>query len=235
MNKSEIKEILMSMRNGENEDIVTNLLGKIDLISDEELQPMIDKVGKDKETVEAYLKRKIEEQQEKHEQPHIPINKMFAYGVSGNSIHLHMPVDLRPMLSENGISKTIDIVNANLLDAIERIRRMKNDGYYKFEGTDCIYMISPILVGREMKFLKELDFETQTYKKRQLQDDEFVQEHPEAQLATYIFGRDNHIGTAKIGLDTINSDEWQEKRKAKVQEFKEKGIQLKNEGKDISE
>ena len=45
---------------------------------------------------------------------------------------------------------------------------MQNDGFYKFEGKNSIYMISPILVGREMKFLEELDFNTQLYSKQRI-------------------------------------------------------------------
>ena len=37
LNKSEIKNILFSMRTAENEEIINNLLGKIDLLSEEKL------------------------------------------------------------------------------------------------------------------------------------------------------------------------------------------------------
>ena len=38
MNRNEIKRILMSMRNAQNEEKVTNILGKIDLIPEEKLE-----------------------------------------------------------------------------------------------------------------------------------------------------------------------------------------------------
>lgn len=69
----------------------------------------------------------------------------------------------------------------------------------------------------------------ETYKKQELQDDKFISEHPEAQLAIRIFGKENNVGSAIIGLDVINSDEWQEKRKAQIKEFEEKGITIASE------
>lgn len=144
-----------------------------------------------------------------------------------------MPVDLHQMISERGISKTVDTVNLFLLDAIERIRRLQSDGYLKFKEKDSIYMISPILVGRELKFLNGLDFTTQTYKKKDLQNSEFVSQNPEAQLATHIFGTDKTIGTAKISMDIINSSEWQEKRNLQVKEFEKKGIVIDENNKCI--
>ena len=225
----------MSMRTSDNEIIINNLLGKINLLTNETITSMVNQIGDNEESIKKYLQTKLEEKQEHNHEEHTPINEMFTYGIAGRSIHLHMPIDLHQMMSEKGISKTIDIVNLQLLDAIERIRKLQNEGYSKFIGKDSIYMISPILVGREIKFLKGLDFKTQTYKKRELQDEKFVSKHPEAQLATHIFGKEKNVGTAIIGLDIINSNEWQEKRKAQVKAFEEKGIIIDSEEKDLSE
>lgn len=235
MNKNEIKRILMSMRTANNESRVNSLLGKIDLLTDEKIESMIDQIGDNEEIIRNYLQTKLEEKQEYTSEEHIAINEMFKYGITGKSIHLHMPVDLHQMMSERGISKTIDLVNLQLLDAIEKIRKLQNDGYYKFKDKDSIYMISPILSSREIKFLNKLDFKTQMYKKKELQDDEFVNKNKEAQLATHIFGKEKNVGTATIKLDVINTDEWQEKRRTQVKEFEEKGIKLDTERKDTSE
>ena len=59
-----------------------------------------------------------------------------------------------------------------------------------------------------------------------MQNKEFVADNLEAQRAVKIFGKDRKVGTAKIGLDVINSKEWQEKRKKKVEEFEKNGITL---------
>lgn len=232
MNKKEIKGLLMSIRTLDNESAINSLLGKIDLLTDEKIEAMVAQIGNNEESIRTYLQRKLDERQGQRQEEHTPINEMFSYGIAGGSIHLHMPVDLHKMMSEKGISKTVDTVNLQLLDAIERIRKLQNEGHHKFAGKDSIYMISPILIGREMRFLSDLDFKTRTYRKKELQDPKFVSEHPEAQLATHIFGKDSNVGTAIIGLDVINSAEWQEKRKAKVREFEEKGITLDSEWKE---
>ena len=221
----------MEMRTTENENQINNLLGKIDLLSEENLQTMIFQIGNNEESIKKYLEEKLEESHNHINEEHTPINDMFTYGISGKCIHLHMPVDLHEMMSKKGIKKTVDTVNLYLLEAIEKIRKLQNDGFYKFKGKESIYMISPILVGREMKFLEDLDFEIHFYRKKELQSEEFVAEKPEAQLAVHIFGRDSNVGTAKIGVDVINSREWKIKRAKKVKDFEEQGIRLNEDEK----
>lgn len=234
MDKVQIKNILILMRNEENEEIINNILGKIDMMDDSSLQSATKQVGETEESIRSFFQKKIEEKQNSNLEEHKTINRMFSYGISGNCIHLHLPTDLHHMLADKGISGTIDTVNLYLLDAIERIRMLKDDGYYRFQGKDSIYMISPILLGRELKFLKGLDFETKVYRKKELNNEDFVKETPEAMLAIHIFGKDKNIGTSKIGFETLQSEEWQEKRKAKVKEFATKGIIL-NDCKSIDE
>lgn len=231
MNKKDIKRILISIRNNENEDQVNILLGKINLLPEEKLQRMITEIGNNEESIKKYFEEKLNQTIGNEQEKHIPINNMFEYGIAGSCIHLHMPIDLHEMISKKGITKTVDTVNLYLLDAIERVRKLKNDGFYKFNGKDSLYMISPILVGREIKFLEELDFETHLYQKNKLQEDNFVKEHPEAQLAIHIFGRNSNVGTAKVSLDTVNSKQWQAKRKQKVEKFMQKGIVLMKDDK----
>ena len=59
---------------------------------------------------------------------------MFFYGMSENNIHLHLPVDLHQMISQKGISGTIDTVNLYLLDAIDRLKALKDASYINFKG-----------------------------------------------------------------------------------------------------
>ena len=96
MKKSEIKNILFSMRTTENEEIINNLLGKIDLLSEEKLHNILVQVEDNEESIKKYLQEKINSMQGQHE-THTRINKMFSYGISGSTIHLHMPVDLHEM------------------------------------------------------------------------------------------------------------------------------------------
>jgi len=168
MKRREIKAILMSMRTSENDEIVNKLLGKIDMMDDISLQKAVEQVGGTEEAVRNFFEKKINERQNDNTQEHTPINEMFSYGISGGCIHLHLPTDLHQMISQKGISGTIDTVNLYLLDAIDRIKNLKDEGYHKLQERDSIYMISPILLGRELKFLKGLDFETRIYTKKEL-------------------------------------------------------------------
>ena len=124
----------------------------------------------------------------------------------------------------------MDTVNLHLLDAIDKIKQLRDNGFYRFQGKDSIYMISPI--RREMKFLDSMDFKTQSYRKKDLNDDKFIEEHPEARLATQIFGKDKNVGTASIKFEMISSKEWQNKKNQKVKEFAEKGLSLQDSSLD---
>lgn len=234
MKKQEIKNILMSMRIQENESIINNLLGKIDLMDEKSFQTALDKVGNNEEGVRKFFESKLSEKHHNQSEEKYPINDMFTYGISGNCIHLHLPGDLHQMISERGISGTIDNVNLQLLDAIDKIKQLRNDGFYRFKEKDSIYMISPILIGREMKFLDSMDFQTQSYRKKDLSDNKFIEEHPEARLATHIFGKNKNVGTATISFETLSSKEWQDKKKQKIQEFAKKGITL-NENSQVKD
>lgn len=227
MEKQEIKNILMSMRTQENDSIINNLLGKIDLMDEKSFQIALAKVGNNEEGIRKFFESKLSKKHHNQSEEKYPINDMFTYGISGNCIHLHLPGDLHQMLSERGILGTMDTINLQLLDAIDKIKQLRDEGFYKFKEKDSIYMISPILIGREMKFLDSMDFQTQLYRKKDLSDDRFIENHPEARLATHIFGKNKNIGTALISFETLSSKEWQDKKKQKVEEFAKKGITLR--------
>ena len=226
MNKQEVENILISMRNPENEEVINKLLDKLIVIDNNLLKNAIKQAGGTKESVKKFFEEKITKMRNDNTQEHIPINELFAYGINGNCVHLHLPVDLHSMIEKLGFSRTRDTVNLYLLDAIDKIKEMKDKGYDKFQGKDNIYMISPILVGKSLDFLKELDFETKTYKKQELNNPEFLSNNKDARLATRIFGTDKNVATAKIDFDIISRNDWQEKKNAKVKEFKDKGIKF---------
>ena len=225
MNKQEVKSLLMSMRTENNQNIVNYLLGKIDLMDKKSIDEAVKKAGGTEKSIHDFLERKIAEVESRvQHDDHKPVNKMFTYGRSGSCLHLHLPGDLHGMIEKKGISGTINTVNLYLLDAIDRLNRAKQSGMYA--DIDSIYMISPILLGRELKFLENLDFETHSFKKSQLKDPDFLNKTPEAKLAVSIFGDDKTVGTARIGFDRINSDKWQEKKKSTISEINKKGITI---------
>ena len=204
MNKKEVKNILISMRTPENEIAVNHLLGQLDMKSNTEIEQITERLGNSEQNIRKTLSKKIEEiSQNRNEEKHT-INDMFTYGISGNCIHLHLPTDLHELMARNGISKTIALVNLQLLDAIDKIKEMRDGGFYRFKDKDSIYMISPAVIKREMKFLEELDFTTHSYSKK------------------HIFGHDKNVGTALIRFEQINSKQWQEKKNEIVADLRGK-------------
>lgn len=59
LKRSDIKRILMAMRNSQNENQINNLLGKIDLLTEEKLKTMISQIGESEESIKEYLERKL--------------------------------------------------------------------------------------------------------------------------------------------------------------------------------
>lgn len=234
MTKKEIKKILMSMRTPENETVITPLLGEIDMMNEKTIQQHLQEIGDTEESVRNFFEKSISKALANTTEKHTPINDMFTYGTNGDCIHLHLPGDFHQMWNEIGPIKTISTINLNLLDAIDRIQKMRDDGFYKFKDKNSIFMISPILRGSELKFLENLDFETSLYKKKDLQDEEFVQGNHDAQLAVKIFGKDHSVGTASLKFEIMQTKDWQEKKTKKVAEFNKQGIVLKQKRQDQS-
>ncbi len=231
MTKKEVKEILLSLKAQKNEILVNNLLGKIDMLDEESMQLILDKLGNDKDAVKKFFQDKLNKQY-KDDGKKYPLNDLFTYGVTGNCIHLHLPVDLRNMLEEKGVFATIDTINLNLLDAIDKIKKMKDDGFYRFSDKNTIYMISPILREREQQFLESLNFKTHLYGIKDLNNEQFIKTNPEAKLAINIFGKTKKVGTASISFETISSSEWQDKKVSIINKLAKKGITLKDNSKE---
>ncbi len=201
-------EILKSMKTQDNGDIVDRLISKIEELSDEKIDSIVNEIGATEENIRNYLQKRIHRELHHEATSHKPINQMFTYGITGSTIHLHLPSNLNS-ISLSGLSAKMDQINLYLLDALKKIQELQQT--QEFEGIKEIYMISPILLKRELVFLEELGFSTTIYSKKELQDEEFVRKNPESQLATSIFGNAKNVGRAKIGLDVINSKEWQDK------------------------
>ena len=112
-------------------------------------------IENNRKVLEEKINQMARREQMGHE-PHKPINKLFSYGVSESTVHLHLPVMLQNIRGK-GISGKINTANRYLIDALDRVVKMKDSGDPRFRNVDSIYMISPILVGRELEVLKGLD------------------------------------------------------------------------------
>lgn len=225
MVKSEVKKILLSMQTLENEAQIVHILGKLDMMEEAELEKLVKEIGNTEEAIRNFFKGKIEK---KHKTNKIdyPINDIFTYGITQNTIHLHILGDLHERIQRTGFSKTIHTVNLYLLDAMDTIGKLKKEGFYRFQGSEEICMISPLLIKRELEFLKDMDFEVRMFHEQELQDEQYLSNNPEAQFVQEMFGGKKNVGVATIKMNTILTPEWQEKRKQREKQFHEKGIYM---------
>lgn len=149
---------------------------------------------------------------------------MFTYGVSGDCVHLHLPGKLETTIKERGMLKTFYTVNLYLLDAIQKIGKKKQEEFETFKKCTKIYMVSPILIKKELEFLKQLDFDVQLHKIGP-EDNSSI-----AKLIRAIFGDriDSkgfiRAGEATLDFERIFTPEWQEKKAEMVEKCSRKGI-----------
>lgn len=228
MNKQELKNILMNLRTSKNESQANYLLGKIDMMSDDEISKITSTIGNNKENIIDFLSQKLAEKTANYQsEEHFPINKMFTYGIGKRTVHLHIPRDLHDMIAQKGFRNSIDTVNLYLLDALNKLKTLKDNGFYKLNNVENIFMISPLLsVKKELNFLEDLNFQAEYFSQQELNDTQFVSNNKSAILATQIFGTNKKVGTASINFDTISSPEWQSKKEEIIKEFSRKGITL---------
>ncbi len=59
MKKQELKNMLMAMRNGKNDTIINRVLGKIDLVTEENIERLLDEKGGTPDVIIAYFAEKI--------------------------------------------------------------------------------------------------------------------------------------------------------------------------------
>lgn len=229
MNKRDVKNILISMRTHQNETAVNNLLGKIDLMEESRIQEILNQLEDSEEAVREELSKRIVALLRSDEK--YPINSLFTYGISGNSVHLHLP---GIMQIKGGMTKKFNTVNLYLLDAIEKVARLKG----RIPEIEKIYMISPILTFKvkdkatgelkfdELGFLGGLGFDTEQFTAEQLGNQDFLDENPEAVLAKTIFGSDKNVGRASIDISRISTPEWQAKKQEIIELLRKIGISL---------
>ena len=184
MNKSQVKNIINSLIDGTNNNVIITLLGKLDMMSETEVEDITSKFETE-EKLKEFLKDKLKQNLEERTTEHLPINKMFTYGIKNGCVHLHLPGNLRPMMSKLGPSKTLATVNLYLLDAIHRIGNMKTNEYPGFKNVNSIYMISPALIQRELDFLKNIYFKINLFLKKDLQNESFTTSTPSARVRSY--------------------------------------------------
>ena len=195
-----IDKILSDLRNETNGSAIDMLASRIKGMSQEEIDLTVQKLGGSEEAVKKVLEEKINQMARRERmghEPHKPINKLFAYGLSDSTVHLHLPVQLENIKGK-GITGKINTANRYLIDAMDRVLNMKDSGDPRFRNVDSIYMISPILMGKELEVLRGLDFETDFFDYRH---PETITQKEEAGFGKRLFPDAKGVGRAKISLD----------------------------------
>ena len=154
MKKDEIKSLLIEMRTSKNEESVNYLLGTLDMMSDEELCAKLNKLNINKENIKQFLNDRIEKtqiQKDKNEQ-FVNVNKMFCYGRTGNTIHMHLiPKDLRNMKKTLGDEAFYQFFQDQLEDFLSRMQ----DVFRNDNTIESLFAVSPIFFNSDIASVHE--------------------------------------------------------------------------------
>lgn len=247
MNKNDVKKLLFSIRTLENQAEVNNMLGKIDMMTDEEIENKTKNFSK--EQLEQFFKSKIENRTNSY---FTKVNDFFEYGISGECVHLHLPGDFHKMFEKLGKVKASATIAKNLIDAATKINNQRNSGDSRLANCTSLYMISPIFYSPTFypkilrnkdvrdnkkietpifKIFKLMGLETNTYTREELQNSEFVQNNKEAKLAAKNFGTNKDVGAAILSFEKFNSKKFQTRLK-KINSILEKISEQSKEEKE---
>ena len=152
-------------------------------------------------------------------------NNLYTYEISDETIFLHMTYDISKVIKKYGASKIRRVLNLQLLDAINALMCLIEQKDKKTENIKNLYMLSPLLYGKtEMNILEQLGFETKSFKKGTLRDEESINNDIEAMNALDCFGKEHNVGRAFIGINTIQSLHYQGEKNQIVKKYSMNGI-----------
>ena len=228
LSKEKIKVILMTLKTEANEEYIKILSEKIDKLDDKKIETILKDVGYTEEAVKKVLEEKINKMlNQTRMEKHLPLNKLFTYGITGSTIHLHLPGNLFKITGEKSPSKAQDKVNLYLIDALEKIKEMKQNGDSRIKGVKNIYMISRLLSREdERKLLFDLGFDTKIHTSDDLKNKEYIEKNPESRLAIHLFGDIKSVGSAIMPLDKVYEKDWEVKKEEVKKNIKSTGISL---------
>lgn len=156
MDKKDIKQILMSMRTQKNENQVNYLLGKIDLLSEAEINNMLLEIGNNEENIKSYFFARI------HQKEKIPfaqaknvVNKILKL-LEEKNLKIYIAGGLVPYILLNQDSNRLhdDIDTLCRLEDTENLRELFiKEGFYKTDWDSKTYSKS----GKDYGFEMEID------------------------------------------------------------------------------
>ncbi len=217
LSRVEIVEILTNMTTEENKGRIEELMGKIDRISDEELE----KILKERKIKSAKDVKKVVEGKEKKpimtRHKFEKLNDVVSFGITNETLHVHLvPKDAHHMLTREGRKEA----QMALIDAMEKIKE-KLAGDKKYERVQHVYAVSPIMTGIVSRWFKELGFDVKTLPMEQAKEDEELAKFTER------FDGAQKLGRANLTKEELMTEEWEQRKdetKAKLAPSKDGGL-----------
>ena len=154
MLKENIKKLLIDMKTSDNESVINHILKSIEKISEEDLILTLDKYNVIEQNIEQFLRNRIEKQIEK-EKTHTeftPVNQMFSYGRTGNTLHMHLiPKDLRGLKNELGDEAFYAFFKDQLEDFLSKLQSI----FLEDATIQTLFAVSPIFFNPNITAIHE--------------------------------------------------------------------------------
>ena len=227
MTKNEILELLNEIySNNPDFESINRYITKVELMPEEELNHRTTELNR--ESLEKFIKNEIEkEKQSAVYNKNIPLNDYFEYGINEDTIHIHLPKDLRKEFRTYGVKKTLAQIGIYLIAAVNKINNKRNSGNEELKKCKQVYMMSPIFYSRKfypeklrrmndsisiespvLILFKKLGINTRTITAQQIQNKKNLEEDSEIQLAYKHFGDKKDIGIASLDFEQLNTQKW---------------------------
>lgn len=195
--KEEAISVLQSLLNTGNENKVKAYIEKIRGMTEEQWQKFLE--SKSIESVEQIEKMANELLGRRDSNEKIKLNDLISYGISGNTIHIHVvPDDLHHMLSLKGMKQG----KQYLIDALEQIKTLMQQE--QFQNIDKVFAVSPIMRRPITSIFEDLNFSTRTINMEDAQNDEELQYFYEM-----FKGKGKKLGRAFLTREQLLSEEWE--------------------------
>lgn len=196
--KEEVISILQSLLNTDNESKVKIYIRIIREMTEEQWQKFLE--SKSIESVEQIEKIANELLERRDNNEKIKLNDLISYGISGNTIHIHVvPTDLHHMLSLRGMKEG----KQYLIDALEQIKALMKQEEYK--NIDKVFAVSPIIRRPITQIFEDLGFSTRTINMKDAENDDELQYFYER-----FKGKGKKLGRAVLSKQQLFSEEWEQ-------------------------
>lgn len=221
LQKEEVVNLIKSVTNEENKSKLQKYLDMIEAIDDIEWEKFakensLDTLEKLSLELEKRLSdnRSLKENAEENNYPFIMLNDLVSYGITGDTLHIHLiPPDVHNLLNRRGLVTA----EMSLIDALEQIREIIKD---KSE-IKTVYAVSGIMQSLIARMFIGLNFDVKVLPMEEAKNDR--------ELGVFYerFNRKNldKLGRASMPREVLISGEWEnkkEKRKETLQKMQDR-------------